>query len=210
MENKILVYQDTHKIDDAMRDYRKAVTHLQSIVEFLKKQNISIDLMQLKSLIRSDRHIDALFVVQEYKSLPMALKAVVQADNERLIQELKTITIEARKVIHEESIYPVDFSKLKLINSVVSMTDEAKHEAVEIGSVYIDTDSRKAIYEKALAAKTALEDLQKAIADNPKKNVTNWRLYGITPYGSPFDVGLLKVSSDGEIELSGELFEHLV
>lgn len=205
---KILVYRDNNEVEAATSDYRRAVIHSQKIIDFLKEHDISVDLNQVQALIKNSRNIATLFTPTV--DLPKALRAVIQADNEKRIEELEVIVVDAKNAIFGNSNYPVDFSKLVLINGTVSMTEEAKQEAIERGSIYIDTDGRRAVYEKALAVQKAIEELQEEINNNPKKNINGWRLSGISPYGSSFDVGLLKVGYKGDVELSGDLFEHIV
>lgn len=208
MVEKILVYRDQKEVDLAMRDYRKAVTHCQRVVDFLKEYDVTIDLIQVKHLIKNNGDTD--IFITPLNDIPKALRSMVETHNNELKEAFKAIATNARKAIFEKSMYPIDFSKLVLSDGIVSMSEETKQEAVDLCSIYIDTESRKRVYEKSLAVLQAVKDLEDELNNNPKQNLNGWRLQAISPHGSSFDVGLIKVGFDGKLELSGELFKYIV
>ena len=204
MEEKILIYQDKEVIDNAIFDYRKAKAATQKIVDVLKKHKIETDMDLVVALINRETSVSSLVGVDnDNQDLPEALKKVIHDDNIQVIQEINAAINEAEIMFNQNMIYGVDLNKLLLINGLISISDEALQEAEDRGSVYTDNENRKLIYEQALAAKKALEELQVSLNNsNGGKS-----LLAITP---PNCCGLLVVQRNGEIEIMNQLFENIL
>lgn len=213
MENKILVYRDNKRAENYKSDYVRAQIHSQGIVDFLNKQKVSADLLLVKSLIDGDTQAANIINNREkYDNIPDALKKVVQEDNQNLIQELNNLVSKARAALFENSHHYVDFNKIILTDGRVSITDEAIKEAEDLASVYIDTDGRKKVYDKAIEAKKTLEDLQEAINSVAITGVAGgYHILPIVRNGSnSWNEGVLGLDDDGEITFNGESFSHIV
>lgn len=170
-------------------------------------------LYQVKSLI--DRGTQAATLIknrEEYDNIPNALQKIIQEDNQNLIQELNNLVSKARAAILENSHHDVDFKKIILTNGKVLITDEAIKEAENLGSVYIDTDGRKKVYDKAIEAKKALDDLQKAINSTTITGVADgFKILPIVRHGSnSWNYGVLGLDDDGEITFNGDSFNYIV
>lgn len=203
MEERILIYQDKEVISYAISDYSKAKAATQKVVDVLVKHKIEIDMDLVVSLINRETSAASLIGNDnDNQNLPDALKKIIHADNTKAIHEINEAINDAHIVFNQKMIYGVDLNKLSLRNGLILISDEAKQEAQDRGSVYTDNENRKLIYEKALAAKKALEELQVSLNNsNGGKS-----LLAITP---PNCCGLLVVQHDGEIEMRPELFENI-
>ena len=208
MEERILVYRDKKDVEAYKSDYERARIYSQKIIDFLKNQNIEVSLNLVRSLIKESFPIAPLFQNRDKKKLqelPEALKKLVESDNNKLIQECNALIQAAQKSMNENDQHHVDFSKLDLIDGKVIITDEAIKEAEDLGSIYVDTDSRKKVYEKALAAKKALEELDQTIKEvysNPDP------VRGIAPRSGQ-GARILNVDYDGEVELDGYFLKNI-
>lgn len=208
MEERILVYREKKDVEAYKSDYERARIHSQKIIDFLKNQNIELSLNLVRSLIKESFPIAPLFQNRDKKKLqelPEALKKLVESDNNKLIQECNALIQAAQKSMNENDQHHVDFSKLDLIDGKVIITDEAIKEAEDLGSIYVDTDSRKKVYEKALAAKKALEELDQTIKEvysNPDP------VRGIAPRSGQ-GARILNVDYDGEVELDGYFLKYI-
>ena len=142
-------------------------------------------------------------VDNDEQALPKTLNKAIHYQNTRVSQEFTAAINEAEIMFNQNMIYGVDLNKLLLINGLISISDEALQEAEDRGSVYTDNENRKLIYEQALAAKKALEELQVSLNNsNGGKS-----LLAITP---PNCCGLLVVQRNGEIEIMNQLFENIL
>ena len=208
MEERILVYRDKKDVEAYKRDYERARIYSQKIFDFLKNQNIEVNLNLVRSLIKENFPVAPLIQNRDKKKLqelPEALKRLVESDNNKLIQECNALIQEAQRSMNENDQHHVDFSKLDLVDGKVIITDEAIKEAEDLGSIYVDTDNRKKVYEKALAAKKALEELDQTI-----KEVYNDPdpVRGITPRSGQ-GARILNVDYDGEVEFDGYYLKYI-
>ncbi|MDD4822146.1 MAG: hypothetical protein PHI48_06270 [Bacteroidales bacterium] len=208
MEKRILVYRDEKDVKAYKSDYERARIYSQKIIDFLKNQNIEVSLNLVRSIIKENFPIAPLFQNRDSKKLqdlPEALKRVVESDNNKLIRECNALIQEAKRSMGEHDQHHVDFLKLDLIDGKVIITDEAIKEAEDLGSIYVDTDNRKKVYEKALAAKKALDELDQTI-----KEVYDDidRVRGIAPLSGD-GARILSVNYDGEVELDGYYLKYI-
>lgn len=203
MEEKILIYQDKEVISYAISDYKKAKAATQKVVDVLIKHKIETDMDLVVALINRETSASSLIGNNNYsQGLPEALKKIIHDSNIQVIQEINEAINEAEIMFNQNMIYGVDLNKLLLINGLISISDEALQEAEDRGSVYTDNENRKLIYEQALAAKKALEELQVSLNNsNGGKS-----LLAITP---PNCCGLLVVQRNGEIEMRSVLFGNI-
>jgi len=203
MEERILIYQDKEAVSYAISDYNKAKAATQKVVDVLIKHKIETDMDLVVALINRETSASSLIGNKnDNQDLPEALKKIIHDSNIQVIHEINEAINDAEIVFNQNMIYGVDLNKLLLINGLISISDEAKQEAEDRGSVYTDNENRKLIYEQALAAKKALEELQVSLNNsNGGKS-----LLAITP---PNCSGLLVVQHDGEIEIIPELFENI-
>lgn len=208
MEERILVYRDNKDVKAYKADYERARSHSQKIIDFLKNQNIEVSLNLIRSLIKENFPVAPLIQNRDKKKLqelPEALRKLVESDNNKLIQECNTLIQEAQRSMNENDQHHVDFSKLDLVDGKVSITDEAIKEAEDLGSIYVDTDNRKKVYEKALAAKKALKELDQTIKEvysDPDP------VRGIAPRSGQ-GARILNVDYDGEVELDGYFLKYI-
>lgn len=208
MEKRILVYRDEKDVKAYKSDYERARIYSQKIIDFLKNQNIEVSLNLVRSLLKENLPVAPLFQNRDSKKLqdlPEALKRVVESDNNKLIQECNALIQEAKRSMGEYNQHHVDFLKLDLIDGKVIIIDEAIKEAEDLGSIYVDTDNRKKVYEKALAAKKALEELDQTIKEvysDPDP------VRGIAPRSGQ-GARILNVDYDGEVELDGYYLKYI-
>ena len=208
MEERILVYRDKKDVEAYKSDYERARIYSQKIFDFLKNQNIEVSLNLVRSLIKENFPVAPLIQNRDKKKLqelPEALKKLVESDNNKLIQECNALIQGAQRSMNENDQHHVDFSKLDLIDGKVIITDEAIKEAEDLGSIYVDTDNRKKVYEKALAAKKALEDLDQTIKEvyndpDPVRGIAPRRGQGAR---------ILNVDYDGEVEFDGYYLKYI-
>lgn len=208
MEERILVYRDEKDVKAYKADYERARSHSQGIINFLKKQNIEVNLNLVGSLLKENRPVAPLFQnrdKEKLQELPEALKKLVESDNDKLIQECEELIQKAKGSMNDYNQHHVDFSKLDLIDGKVIINDEAIKEAEDLGSIYVDTDNRKKVYEKALAAKKALEELDqtiKGVYSDPDP------VRGIAPRSGQ-GARILNVDYDGEVKLDGYYLKYI-
>ena len=206
MEEKILVYKDESEIINGKGFFEAVRINMQNLVDFFVMNEVEPTHTLVVYLINNNGSSKEIFQEKErvlLKDIPKVLRSSANIGTAESIKACDEIIAKVNRLLTcSDNARLIDFSKWIIENNKVIITKEAFKEFEDSCSIYIDTPSRKKVYEKAMAAKKALEELQVSLNNsNGGKS-----LLAIT---QPNCCGLLVVQHDGEIEMRPELFENI-
>lgn len=215
MDDKILVCLNNKKVASAQSDYKRVANRIQKIIDFLKSHDMKCDIEHAQCIIEKEGMSET-FIKKEMpeytENLPEAVRNLIDSNTDKVINELKKIAMEARESITNNCYHKVNYKKLKMVDDKVTISDEALEECQDFGAVYLDTITRKKVYNLAETALKALENLQKGVDEAEIK--------GVVP-GYPFNAinrdlsmgygtSVLIVNKDGKVHLNREAFQNIV
>ena len=140
------------------------------------------------------------------------------AEAAKKVEEIKT---KAAKLIHTD-VSPIEWERYLVNDGKVSIKPEYKQIITDRFSIYIDTDSRSAVYEKWLAMEKAIKEFNQAVKEAPKVstfydsmvkiNHPSADLYNpqyLMGLAVPDRFSLARLDPDGSIVLKGKNFEYI-
>jgi hypothetical protein len=215
MEEKILVHKYESEIRSGKGFYEAVRINIQELVDFLVENEVEPTLNMVVGLIRSNRSSKALFEERErqiLKDVPKILRSSVNTGTAENIKACDEIIQRANRLLtYSDNSRLIDFSKWSIENNKVIITEAVFKELEESSSIYIDTPSKKAIYEKAIAAKKALEDLNQAVINVSQRGLGDGlKVIGIAPANRLLTFSILEVHGNGDVELIGERFDNIL
>lgn len=223
MEDKILVYTDQEK-HDRMRGYYNSWTrNLQSLVNGLCELSITPSLENVKKLMNGEdlrSFMEDSNVAKHLSFLPKKLLNTIQntVNNELEEEYNEKVGDLAKRLIHLNT--SSDWGRLnidhfRIDGETVKITEECELFINNSCCVYVDTPSKKRVYDAYLKFIEAYNELEKTIKEAPKTSNPNFgaslcyidhnKLKALGGYGSYS----LVVLNDGELELVGYRFEDI-
>ena len=214
MEERILVYKDESEIRKGKGFYESVKRSMQKLIDFLVDNEVEITHTMIVDLISNNGSSKGIFQERErilLKDIPTLLKTSVNLGTTEKIKACDEIIAKTNRLLsYSENARLIDFSKWIIENNKVVITSEVFTELEDSCSVYTDTPNRKAVYEKAMEAKKALEELNQLVKDAPQKGLGGgFCMTGIAPITNQLTFCILGVHSDGEVELNGELLGYI-
>ena len=223
MEAKILVYTDQGELFRMRSYYNTWAGHLQSLVDGLCELNITPSIENVKKLMNGEdlrSLMEDSNVAKHLSFLPKKLLNTIQntVNNELEDEYNEKVGKLAIKLIHLNS--SSDWGHLKIDHfmidgKTVKITEECEQYIDNSCCVYVDTPSKKRVYDAYLKFMEAYNELEKTIKEAPKTPnpspagalslVDHNRLKALGDYGSYSLVWL----NGGELELVGYRFEDI-
>ena len=215
MEDKILIHRYEADITRGKGYYEAVRNRIQELVNFLRENEIERPLSYVLGLIQNNRSSKYVFEEKEKeitKNIPKILESAVKAET---IENIKTcdeiINRGHRLFYYSDNSRIIDFSQWSIDNGKVVISEAAFENLVDSESVYIDTPGRKLIYEKAIAAKKAIDELNQAVSQTPQCGLREGlKVIGITPENNSQRFSILKIVDTVDIQLVGEHFRYIV
>lgn len=222
MENKVLIYRDDKTIKDTKQQHERVKICLQKISDALKDVSIEPTYNLVTSVvIRFDGKsslLNDIFnkrVKQETQTVP-ALEAMIKDKYDRCLNSITVLGKNAYKSIYEYSVSPFfnpnppKIERFVIDNGKVSITPEGLEEIEDECSVYIDTENRIQVYEKAQKVIDSIKDLQESLDSAPKKDLNHYtNLYAVSPLETS-SLSILAVDHDGKVSINSISFDFIV
>lgn len=221
MENKILIYKDDKAIKDTKQQHDKIKVNLQRIADALKDVSIEPAHNLVMGVVRFDGKSPLLNdsfnkrVKQETQTVP-ALEAMIKDKYDRCLNSIIELGKNAYKSIYEYSVSPFfnpnppKIDRFVIDKGKVSITPEGLKEIEDECSVYIDTENRIQVYEKAQKVIDSIKDLQESLDSTSKKDLEQYtRLYAVSPLETS-SISILAVDHDGKVEINNSSFDFIV
>ena len=211
---RVCVYQDAESIRKSINWCETAAKHLQELADNLSTEYIVPTIGKLQSLYNGSSLLDLISEScdsQIFKGMPKSLQEIVRKDSAKKVEEIKT---KAAKLINTD--------KISIEWENVNIKPEYKQIITDRYSIYIDTDSRSAVYEKWLAMEKAIKEFNQAVKEAPKVstfydsmvkiNHPSADLYNpqyLMGLAVPDRFSLARLDPDGSVVLKGKNFEYI-
>lgn len=225
MEERILVYKDP-EFDNWANRYRWMQKELQKLADGLKTLGIEPTDELIKRLYRgeslegmtAEKHVgDAL------KGLPATLLRTISDlyKKERSDEYNNAVGNQADKIVEwrrrNDASSMIDFNYYHVEDGTITIDPRHTEYLESMFCVFIDSDNRKAVYDKWLQLQKAKADFETAVKSASKRKGYS-RLEeerGITgndllAVATPGQFCLVKIRYDGEMMLNGENFSHIL
>lgn len=218
---RVCVYQDAESIRKSINWCETAAKHLQELADNLSTEYIVPTIGKLQSLYNGSSLLDLISEScdsQIFKGMPKSLQEIVRKDSAKKVEEIKT---KAAKLINTDKI-SIEWEFYQVNNGNVNIKPEYKQIITDRYSIYIDTDSRSAVYEKWLAMEKAIKEFNQAVKEAPKVstfydsmvkiNHPSADLYNpqyLMGLAVPDRFSLARLDPDGSVVLKGKNFEYI-
>lgn len=214
MEERILVHRDESEIKKGKSYFEAVKIAIQKLADFLIEKEIEPSLTLLTGLIKNNSTSKYVFEEKEriaLKDIPKLLHSSVNLGTKENITACDELIERAYALLTKScNCRFIDFDKWDIVDNKVIYTEDAIKELVNEHSIYIDTLQRKSIYDKAMAAKKAIENLNQAISLAPTRGLAEgFKLIGVAPVNASFIFGVLSIDYEGSVELISENFHHI-
>ena len=177
---KICIYRNNAEISRQVAWYKTVADRLQKVADALAEIEIEPTLVKIQSLYEGG---DLAVLVNEsckaqgIANVPKRIQSMVRQDTEKDVVRIKAM---AASLIGNEShlikweFYQVNLGKVHIAPNFVQVIEDEN-------SIFIDTDSRMAVYEKWLAMEKAINDFNLAVKEAPKNNSVYDRVAVVNP-----------------------------
>ena len=146
---KVCVYQDAEAIRRSINWCETVANKLQELADDLSEINITPTIEKIQSLYSGESLWDLITEScdnQDISSMPKRIQELLRKDTTKDVDNIKA---KAAKLIHTD-VSPIEWELYQVNNGKVSIKPEYKQIITDRFSIYIDTDSRSAVYEKWL------------------------------------------------------------
>lgn len=213
MEERILVYKDEAEIRSGKGFFEAVKINMQSLVDFLLENEVEVTHTMVVNLINNNGSSKGIFQERErimLKDIPKILRSSANTGTAENIKACNEIIEKANRLLTcSDNARFIDFSKWVIKDNKVIITEEAFKDFEDSCSIFIDTPNRKKIYEKAVAVKEALEELNQLVSNAPQRGLGDGlKVKGIDISGD-FAFGILEVDRDGFAGLIGQHFGYI-
>lgn len=227
MEEKILIYKRYKSYDEWMGFMKFRTQELQSIVDSMKSLQIATTKENLKKLLNGEEltnisvHND---IEKHLGFLPERLKSSLIGVATKELQEKydKVLGDKVKAFIFNYKAKHIGVLSLKelcdkidLIDGRVLVSKDCLEWIDKLCSVYVDSSGRKAVYDAYLRFMDALNALEIAVEDAPKKPNIEYmgQIFGhdhntMKAFGAEETNSVVKLI-DGNIKIDGNIFDHI-
>ena len=150
--------------------------------------------------------------------MPKSVQELIREDSAKKVDAIKE---KAAKQIKTES-NAIEWEFYQVNNGKVEIRSDYKEILTDRFSIYIDTDTRSAVYEKWLAMEKAIKEFNQAVKEAPKvstfydslvkANHPSADVYNpqyIMGLAVPDRFSLARLDPDGSVVLKGKNFEYI-
>ena len=218
---KVCVYQDANSIRKSLNWIETTANHLQELADNLIKVDIVPTIGKLISLFNGGSLWELITESCENQGISRMPRRVQELMRNDAAQKLDEIKGKAANLIHTE-VSSIEWDLYLVNNGKVSIKPEYKQIITDRHCIYIDTDTRAAVYEKWLAMEKAIKEFNQAVAEAPKVSAIyeNLLMLGnpsadvynpqyMIGISTPDHFSLARLDPDGTPVLKGENFESI-
>lgn len=215
---KVCVYQDANSIRKSLNWIETTANHLQELADNLIKVDIVPTIGKLISLFNGGSLWELITESCENQGISRMPRRVQELMRNDAAQKLDEIKGKAANLIHTE-VSSIEWDLYLVNNGKVSIKPEYKQIITDRHCIYIDTDTRAAVYEKWLAMEKAIKEFNQAVAEAPKVSAIYENLLRLgnpsaDVYNPQYMIGistpdhfsLARLDPDGTPVLKGENF----
>ena len=219
---RVCVYQDAESIRKSINWCETVAKHLQELADLFIEADIVPTIGKLQNLYNGSSLwglIDESCENQGVNNkMPRLVRELTRKDATQKVDAIKEM---AAKLIHTD-VSPIEWERYLVNDGKVSIKPEYKQIITDRFSIYIDTDSRSAVYEKWLAMEKAIKEFNQAVKEAPKVstfyasmvkiNHPSADLYNpqyLMGLAVPDRFSLARLDPDGSVVLKGKNFEYI-
>lgn len=162
---KILVDKDEQLYNRRVRQFNQVKTLLQGICEALKKVKIQPTTERIQMLLDGEDLMDLYMDVQmgDCQNLPVAIQEIVKNEARQELEKIRSMAAKVMSTMRDFEDGMLDLSLYNVDEAGNVQLDPGYISDVEkISCVFIDTPSKKILYDKAQAVIQAIKDLNQA------------------------------------------------
>lgn len=167
---RVCVYQDAESIRKSINWCETVAKHLQELADLFIEADIVPTIGKLQNLYNGSSLwglIDESCENQGVNNkMPRLVRELTRKDATQKVDAIKEM---AAKLIHTD-VSPIEWERYLVNDGKVSIKPEYKQIITDRFSIYIDTDSRSAVYEKWLVMEKAIKEFNQAVKEAPKEN----------------------------------------
>lgn len=218
---KVCVYQDANSIRESLNWIKTTANRLQELADDLTKTDIVPTIEKLQILFESKSLLDLVTESCNNQGISMITKRLQELMRKDTAKDIEKIKIKAANLIHTE-VSPIEWDLYLVNNGKVSIKPEYKQIITDRHSIYIDTDTRAAVYEKWLAVEKAIKEFNQAVVEAPKVSAVYENLVRLgnpsaeiynpkymIGISTPNQFSLARLDPDGTPVLKGENFKSI-
>lgn len=218
---KIFVYEDVQSIRQSIKWCETVATHLQELADDLTKTDIVPTIEKLESLYNRSNLWDLINESCENQRISMIPKRLQNTLRKDMANELDKIKEKAANLLHSD-VNPIEWEFYLVNNGKVEIIVGYKQILTDRYRIYIDTDTRSAVYEKWLAMEKAIKEFNQAVKEAPKvstfydslvkANHPSAEIYNpkyMIGISTPNQFSLARLDPDGTPVLKGKNFESI-
>ena len=218
---KVCVYRDSESLTKAIAWYEYVSGRLQELADLFKDADIVPTISKLQNLFNGSSLcglVDESCTNQKVSKMPKSVQELIREDSAKKVDAIKE---KAAKQIKTES-NAIEWEFYQVNNGKVEIRSDYKEILTDRFSIYIDTDTRAAVYEKWLAMEKAIKEFNQAVKEAPKvstfydslvkANHPSADVYNpqyIMGLAVPDRFSLARLDPDGSVVLKGKNFEYI-
>lgn len=218
---KVCVYRDSESLTKAIAWYEYLSGRLQELADLFKDADIVPTISKLQNLFNGSSLwglVDESCTNQKVSKMPKSVQELIREDSAKKVDAIKE---KAAKQIKTES-NAIEWEFYQVNNGKVEIRSDYKEILTDRFSIYIDTDTRSAVYEKWLAMEKAIKEFNQAVKEAPKvstfydslvkANHPSADVYNpqyIMGLAVPDRFSLARLDPDGSVVLKGKNFEYI-
>ena len=218
---KVCVYRDSESLTKAIAWYEYVSGRLQELADLFTDADIVPTISKLQNLFNGSSLcglVDESCTNQKVSKMPKSVQELIREDSAKKVDAIKE---KAAKQIKTES-NAIEWEFYQVNNGKVEIRSDYKEILTDRFSIYIDTDTRSAVYEKWLEMEKAIKEFNQAIKEAPKvstfydslvkANHPSADVYNpqyIMGLAVPDRFSLARLDPDGSVVLKGKNFEYI-
>ena len=218
---KVCVYRDSESLTKTITWYEYVSGRLQELSDLFTDANIVPTISKLQNLFNGSNLwglVDESCTNQRVGKMPKRVQELIREDSAKKVDAIKE---KAAKLIKTNS-NAIEWEFYQVNNGKIEIRSDYKEILADRFSIYIDTESKKAVYDKWLILEKALKEFNQAVAEAPKVstfydsmvkiNHPSADLYNpqyLMGLAVPDRFSLARLDPDGSVVLKGKNFEYI-
>lgn len=219
---KVCVYRDSESLTRTITWYEYVSGWLQELSDLFTDANIVPTISKLQNLFNGSNLwglVDESCTNQGIGKMPKRVQELIREDSAKKVDTIKE---KASNLINKPNSNPIEWEFYQVNNGKVEIRSDYKEILTDRFSIYIDTESKKAVYDKWLILEKACKEFNQAVAEAPKVctfyesmvkiNHLSADLYNpqyLMGLAVPDRFSLARLDPDGSIVLKGKNFEYI-
>lgn len=219
---KVCVYRDSESLTKTITWYEYVSGRLQELSDLFTDANIVPTISKLQNLFNGSNLWGLVDESCENQGVNNKMpRLVMELTRKDATQKVDSIKEKAAKLIKTNS-NAIEWEFYQVNNGKIEIRSDYKEILADRFSIYIDTESKKAVYDKWLILEKALKEFNQAVAEAPKVstfydsmvkiNHPSADLYNpqyLMGLAVPDRFSLARLDPDGSVVLKGKNFEYI-